>query len=1292
MFRRLLPFFLSICTLLLGIIAYAVNVSFSSQGHGTLAQAPLNVSSQSSSSFIVLIDDSNSMGLETLFPPIGDLSLIYNSCTSSFFSSYNTFNTINNTPFYCASEILNYAQLFGQSGYNNVYGPARAIPPIDEFGFARSPDFNKTFFDPNVTYLPWLMSDGSTRWSNANPKAARMDPRNPSNYGSDGYLFTSDYNSVYDLTQLRKNANDMFSVVPSMTIPDLSSQGGAYLNNDDSGYGGFGGGWGGWGGNNNNSQWSSDEYTNNSYYEQLMAFQYFPATFYLLDSRPAPTGYKTSENNRPLIKDACGTGCNLRRYQIRPENYYDTSSYNLAIQNFANWFQYHRTRILSVVASLSDTLGGATSLRVGYFTIGNQQNVTMYQFPGDRPKLFDQFTRLQVGKVSHHGDGRYGGTPNRSAVEFMGKQFKRTDAGAPVTSACQKNMGMLFTDGYADIEKVNNGNEDGGLGPPFADVYSGTIADIATKYYSGSAVPLRTGAGFPAGQISVPDQCTTLSKSSVDWKRLDCETNLHMNFYAITLGAYGNIYGVNQVQTNDPYNNPPNWNAWSNPSTVKDPTGVDELWHATLDSRGRYTTAASTAELVSIMSQILFDVQSGSVPSGSTASSGNRIGEGSLFVTPFYAVKNNGSDWYGTLTAQTPTSTPTGITYTSLWEASARLPSASSRSLFVGTASGSAAFTSSVVTSFNQLCSDTANKMSLCTGNDISGLGISLDQAIAYLRGDQSLESSSTTPLRVRTTRLGDIINSTPVISSATDDYGYRSIFDQTTAQWDPFKYASYLTQKKSNIPVVYVGANDGILHAFNGNSGVEMFGFIPRSVVGHMGNLLFPYQSSNGNNQKFQHRYYVDGPIAISDAYWLGTWKTVLVATTGAGSKGAFALDISNPGRFTAQSKLWEIDQSHPNTQVANSIGNILSEPVIVPVKTRSGSVRWKAIFGNGYGSTNGIATLYVVDIASGAITLFPLSESVVSGLSNGLGNLVAIDHWSGEGLNTVGTDGYVDTVYAGDQFGAVWKIDLRGMADLASGVTAQSTITVPFFIATDSSGERQPILGGFDATPGPFNSIMIYFGTGSFSFSDDTSSSSSTQQSFYGVQDRGDGSSSALTRSSLQSQSVKSGSGNTRTVSSGTNSSSSSYGWYVDLVGPGERVVSNPQVANGIVYFTTYQLSSSSGCSSSGSNWLYGLDTTTGGGALSSVRQTMSSGNGDGNGSASSGFAANTGALSLSGSGTAPSKNISLLTTPSVPVSPNPKDPSNQNRCSLIIKAPGSPDLFMDRACGRQSWREVK
>ncbi|CAD7382992.1 pilus assembly protein [Xanthomonas arboricola] len=1241
------------------LCTYGIYAALSAQGQGDLAQAPMNTQSPAQAAFIMAVDDSNSMGFEML-TSIGDLNMRWNSCTRSFFSSAGVFYSGGDND--CAINTGSVIYLFPHADFDKAYGGG-AMPPLDQFGFARSPAYNKTYFDPSTAYSPWRKADG-TLWDNATPAATRADPRSDR---------TVPYGVVYDLTSNRSSTSEYFYIPRNTAVPNLAGTGVRYrFNNNWSTAARTFSGTSGRGNNGDND--SSGNAIGNAFY----SFDYFPATFYLPAASAAPTGYKIADVNRPLAVNACGPGCNLRRYQIKLENYDNAAAYNAAIQNFANWFQYHRNRTLAMIGSMTQSLANINNMRIGYFTINSRSNdVVMYQMPNERPNLYSAITTLTLN----------GGTPNRSAVGFLGAQFRRTDAGAPVQLSCQKNAGMLFTDGYTNSNDDSTvDNEDGSLSTPFSDKYAGTIADLASKYYEGSGVPLRTGGTFAAGRVRAPDACATLATTSPDWKRLDCETDLHMNFYGITLGAQGRIYEVNAAATADPYANPPVWDNLPNPSLTDDGTVIDELWHATINSRGEFVNAKTPDEVTAAMRRILSSVASGASPAGSIALTGARIGSGSFTVVPFYEALNSGTDWYGKLTAQrVAASTASGdLAYTDIWEAGALIPQSTSRTIFYGTSTGVAPFNSTNV-KLADLCSNVASGMSTCTDAVITTrLKVDATQAVDYLRGNQALETSSTTPLRKRTTRLGDIVNSTPVIESPTDDFGYRSMYDAASNKFDPYNYAAYLKAKAAGgRSMVYVGANDGMLHGFNASNGVEQFAYIPQTALGHMGNLLFPYNAADKNNQYFQHRYYVDGPVAVSDvASAVDSWSTVLVGTAGAGGKSVFALNVTSPSSFSANSRLWELSDSNSNAAISRNIGNVLGKPVIVPVRSPSGVVRWKAIFGNGYGSANGRAVLFVVDILSGRVNLIPAIEAGINN-ANGLGNIVVLDRFSGSTGTESGRDGSADTVYAADQLGAIWKFDLRSLASNPATPETAATLALPLFVAKDAQGARQPVLGGLRATAGPGGGVMLFFGTGGFSFRSDASDTS--QQTLYGVLDRG--SATTIQRADLLQQ---------RTVSSSVDSRETTtlampaggLGWYLDLPGQGERFVGNPAIQNGIVFFPTFQPGSTDGCLPGGTNWLYGLSALSGAAQLSGVRVGAPTG---------PAYSSGTGAVALKTEGSSPVKDVAVMTMPrqgplTSDASSSDLDNALSRQCQMMINLPGSKTLFMARACGRQSWRQIK
>ncbi len=1263
--------------------AYFLHSVMAVQGQGVLAQQPLNVQRQIPPAFIMALDDSGSMVWETLNNTRdGVFGWVDNTTAASSFYNGNNPRGYDNV-----SQRFYYA--FPPYGRGND-----AIPPIDAFGFARSPDVNPGYFDPRLAYPTWKRADG-TNYSTIDAAAAPLDPR-PA--GSPGKV-----NGTLNLTAQAESDVDSwrFRVRPGMVLPSGTRVRGTCNAN----------------GGNINSNNAYVTLTGDRRITQncLLHFSYFPATFYLADPTTLPVGYGYSATPVIIDNPVGGRPGRLYRYEIKPGNFASAAQYNAAMQNFANWFSLYRTRREALIGGVLNALVDIQNMTVGWFRISNRVNVTMRDMAVGTQKqaLFDEIVRMPAS----------GSTPNRRAVQHLGAQFQRTGAGAPIQLSCQKNAGMLFTDGYINEEgnSPNVGNLDAGLGPPFQDNFANSMADLVMPYYTSSLLP----ANNPLEQnlVPVPAACDSVPAPpllpSPEQRRLDCKRHLHMNFYGIVLGTLGEQFGVTyRPDPNDaarlipdPYLNPPTWFA---PQDLT-PRAVDEMWHATLNTRGEMINATSPSLITAAMRRVLASVSAGASPAGSIALTGARIGTGSLSVSPFYEARNNGTDWYSTLTAQTVSVNPlTGVVgFNTVWEASDRLPAAAARTIFFGGTDGVAReFNATNVNSLERLCDNPVVGMSRCTASQLQTLGgaaaqLTLTEAVAYLRGDQSLEVDRfpNGRLRYRTTRLGDIVNASPVVSAPTDDYGYRSLPGTLGTS-----YASFMTAKSNAASaerrrtMVFAGANDGMLHGFDGRTtdtdgGIERFGFIPRSVMGHMGNLLFPYDPAASGDQRFQHRYFVDGPLVVSDVRYGGAWKTALVGSTGAGAKGVFALDVSaasrTAGSFTANDRLWEINSFHSDSAVRDNIGHVLGRPVIVPVRTGSGdnAVVWRAIFGNGYNSASGKAVLFMVDINTGTptVTMLEATEEGAPSGSNGLGNIVALDRYRLDADNRLvrsGRDGMADTVYAADQKGAIWKFDLRPSSLVPGGVVSNPTtpvFTTLRYTSGAENGTRQPILGGITAAAGRNGGVMLFFGTGSFSFEGDPSDS--TVQSLYGVLDLSAGQPAAtLTRDNLNTQTIDATDGDVRTTSSNV-SVTGRLGWYIDLPAR-ERFVGYPRVESGVVFMPTYAPVNAQQCSVAGANWLYGLNALSGAAGLSNVSFDRPGGTSPG---------ARTGALALNTQGTAPVKDVAIFSSPRVTpldagADPDDLDAALDAQCSMIVQVAGAPTMYLKRPCGRQSWRQIQ
>ncbi|WP_246194209.1 pilus assembly protein [Pseudoxanthomonas jiangsuensis] len=1232
-----------------------------------LAQAPLHVSKTIPTAFIMALDDSGSMVWEML-----------NNTRDGVY-------VWNGTSFYNGSEAWGYdsAPAGDARFYYNFpvagHSDDSVMPPIDAFGFARSPDVNTAYFDPRITYSAWKNGDGTNYLASIDPAAAPVDPR-PT--GSEGKTTaTLDLTSVVAYTG--NDNNRRFRVRAGMVLPVGAEVRG-----------------------NCNSTPALPAYTGDwRILTQVttinqscrLSFKYYPATFYLADPDTLPASYGYTATPVAVTDPAGGRPGTLYRYEIKLANFNnDTAAYGAAMQNFASWFSYYRSRREGLIGSVTNALGDVSKMRVGWFRISNRVDVTMRDMSDttERNALFSEIHRMRAS----------GSTPNRRAVRHIGEQFKRsTGTNLPVVSACQKNAGMLFTDGYINEEGNSpdvGGNLDGTRMPtaPFSDTVDNTMADIVVPYYLDSLRP-----DIDTNEVPVPGGCSATTPDP----KLDCQTNLHMNFYGITLGTRGRLFDVSYLAdandpakvTPDPYANPPTWH------TAREdlnPNAVDEMWHATLNARGMMVNARSPAAVTEAMRRILASVGDGSSPSGTLSLTGSRIGTGSLVVEPSYTALADGDtpplDWYGELRASTAIANPlTGhVTTTQAWEAGNELPAHGARNIRFGMTSSSVVPTVAAFSDTN-LTAAGVDLAGLCAGElapgacatYIGSLGVNLGQAVNYLRGDQSLEG---TRFRTRTKVLGDIVNSTPVVTAGrvitstptvvrtVDDYGYRALGGTYATT-----YAAYLaTKRSSGKQMVYVGANDGMLHAFDGETGEETFAYIPATAVGHLGNLLFPYDAARGANQNFQHRYYVDGPVTISDVFDGTSWKTVLVGTSGAGGRSVFALDVTDPDDISV---LWEVnDLITGHTTISENIGYVLGKPVIVPIKGVDGSgnpvVSWKVVFGNGYNSASQTASLFVVDAITGATSVVTAAEDPdgndLLGY-NGMGNVVVVDMQRRTYANdawTAGRDGFADTVYASDQNGAVWKFNL---------VSSTTGLTEPFYVARDASTQRQPITGGLDVAAGPGTASMVFFGTGSYSFEND--SGSSGVQTFYAIMDRPVTGYSVSGRGDLLAQSVGSDTGDFRATS--TNAITGAHkGWYIDLPA-GERMIGYPRVESGVIFFPTYAppAGSSSLCGLGGDNYLYGLNALSGAAALTRVRM----GSPDGTQPASS-----TGAIKLD-AGDAPVKDVAVMTTPRVsPLSGAATDDDVDDalgaRCSMVINVAGAPLMYLPRPCGRQSWRQVR
>jgi len=428
-------------------------------------------------------------------------------------------------------------------------------------------------------------------------------------------------------------------------------------------------------------------------------------------------------------------------------------------------------------------------------------------------------------------------------------------------------------------------------------------------------------------------------------------------------------------------------------------------------------------------------------------------------------------------------------------------------------------------------------------------LQVGSEDILNFVRGDRSNESDS--GMRIRTGVLGDIIHSGPVyVGKPIAGYNFGN-------------YLGFANANAGRAGRIYVGANDGMLHAFAASDGSEVFAYVPSMVMGNLPKLAV---------QPYKHQYFVDGVLTVEDAEFGGSWHSVLVGGLGAGGKGYYGLDVTSPGASSeivaADKILWEF---HSASAGATNLGYSYSRPSIV----RLDNGQWGAVVGNGYLSQNGEASLYVINIQTGAV----IKEMVVmGGAANGMSSPTVVD---------TDADGIVDAAYAGDLNGNLWKFNLGPSGSWGVAFGGQ-----PLF----KTATGQPITTSPEVGRHPDGGLMVYIGTGQL-FSP-TDGADKTKQAVYGLWDDGAPISSALVQQQLIGTFHASGE-SVRTATNNRPNWSVHGGWMtpVEVAGAGvldqgERIIQDLLLRNGRISYMSVNPTIGTG-----DNWYVQLDALTGG-----------------------------------------------------------------------------------------------
>ena len=779
-----------------------------------------------------------------------------------------------------------------------------------------------------------------------------------------------------------------------------------------------------------------------------------------------------------------------------------------------------------------------------------------------------------------------GWTPLRAAYERVGQYLMTTGVDSPWAHlpgqtrdpevSCRRSFQLMFTDGGWNGGGPNNERDnvattlpDGTAYTsrrPYAHDWAGSLADVAFRYW---ATDLQTGTSF--GNDVVPVMRVpgnqTFSGTSVApyWNpNNNPATWQHLTTFAIAFGEAANI-------TN------PQWGGSTTAGTQfaeivagtrQWPTAVvPDLWHAAVNSRGGMFLATDQASLDAAFTEVLGEIAAQNVASGGAASSYSVQGDGFRVVRAGFQSSPN---LRGTLGGFSLNSSGV-LKATPDWEANTTLASVAHGSRVVLTASGP---TAGVAFRWTGLSTWQKGELNKPPSGAADSQGTS---RVNYLRGDTSSEASNLNPSAPFRWRqgglLGTIANSEPkVVAAPRAGYTFSG-------------YPAFRTANLTRTSVAYVGANDGMLHGFKTADGMPVLSYVPRGV--------YPFLSSYADKAHV-HRMYVDGPIITADWYNGEAWRTLLIGALGAGGRGFFALDVTNPADFSEANAdtIVRFDYTAPPVghsslsafvtesgssgmmgEIATDLGHIMSDPSRDTFLGRNLQVarmkngKWALLLGNGVNSVNERAVLYVISLDGSNFKngkpFLKLVTDETTGTGNGLSTPLPVD---------MDNDGLVDIVYAGDLLGRMWKFDLSSSDDSTWKVVQVSNANTPL-IATG-----RPITSAPAVAPHPKGGLLVTFGTGRLMTEGDRSAS--TTEHLYGVWDKpGPLVKAELTdlvsRTLAAETATITGSNIAARVLSSTSTPvdySEKRGWRIALGLSRERVIYNPIAQGRIAYFSTH------------------------------------------------------------------------------------------------------------------------
>jgi type IV pilus assembly protein PilY1 len=789
-------------------------------------------------------------------------------------------------------------------------------------------------------------------------------------------------------------------------------------------------------------------------------------------------------------------------YTLKTATTYQPTGRTVAAEqtNFANWYSYYRTRLLMAKSSAGRAFSTVSDkYRVGFTTISDTglsagKSLVVKKF--DATQKSDWYTKLYGISASSY-------TPLRGALSKAGRYYAGKVTGAlagsdndPIQYSCQQNFTILTTDGYwntntesssygplKEDNTTNVGDVDGsGVPRPQLDdkKISDTLADVAAYYYKTDLRPTTANGGLTDEGTHID-----VASNNVPTSATDSANYQHMTTFTMGFGVDGTLKPPDKNGDNDLTALTQGTKVWPDPiSSGEGPARIDDLWHAAIDGHGSYLSAKSPDQVEKGLTDMLQKIQTrkGSASAAATSNLQPVAGADNLaFIAQYQSVT-----WVGDLLARDVNPLTGVISATNTWSAQAKLDTqvaaaADTRAIYTFSSAATnklKSFEPANLTSEKTAGYFKASQLSQNGGWTLAQKTAATDDAlINYLRGQTGNEEigdgSITDLFRDRAHALGDIANAAPA-------YVGKPPFSYLDTG-----YAAFLAANKSRAPVVYAGGNDGMLHAFDATKtgGKELWAYIPSMMIPNLYKLADHNYSDN-------HRFFVDGPIAVNDAYNGSTWSTVLVGGLGHGGRGYYALDVTDPANPKA---LWEFTSAQ-DSDLGYSYGNAV-------ITKRASDDKWVVIVASGYNNSSpgdGKGRIFVLDAFTGTKLSEIITDSTVNDEQRS--GIARINNYvDNSPINNV-----TQYVYGGDLDGALWRFDITassnaGVSQLLGRTATAGTRKQPITV--------QPELAKIRDGAGNWHRV-VYFGTGRYLGPNDITNSdpsNGVSQAVYAVVDTG-------------------------------------------------------------------------------------------------------------------------------------------------------------------------------------------